>query len=87
MKITTAQLRQIIKEEVEKALNENSEVQSKAEEFKQNPRRWEMALDTVVDMAFGGDGDGSRSYYPGWQDQDFKDLLVAMGEDLGDYGL
>jgi len=87
MKLTATQLRRIIKEEISRMLNENSFIQSKVEEFQADPSRWEMAMPEIIDMAAGGDGEGTRSYYSRWEDQDFKDLLVAMGEKLSDYNL
>lgn len=83
VRITTSQLRKIIKEEITKSLMEANAptVEDVVSRYKSNSTAWNMAQGDFDDMANGGDGGGIRDqYYSGWQDQDFQAVLDAMGE-------
>lgn len=85
MKLTANQLRQIIKEEVQKVVGEgvhSLKVAKAVSDFTSNPRKWSMARNDIASMAMGGDGDGIRDqYYSGWTDDEFRQLWTEMGQD------
>ena len=83
MKITATQLKKIIAEEVSKTLRESAHkptVEEIIARYKGNPQIWSMAHNEFEDMAAGGDAEGIRDqFYPGWRDEDFQEVLSALG--------
>jgi len=44
------------------------------------PHRYHETVQTIKDMAQGDDPEEVRQYYPGWEKEDFEDLLRELGE-------
>ena len=79
MKITVNQLRQIIKEEVQKIYETADPVELAISKYKTSPLQWDMAVDDFYEMAEGDDRDGIRQkYYAGWRDEDFQRVIDAV---------
>lgn len=46
-------------------------------------RRYQETLDELRDLMSGrGDQEVREQYYLGWQEEDFKDVLRALGEEV-----
>lgn len=56
--------------------------------FKKNPDFWRGTVNQFYNMAQGHEeGEVRGEYYPNWTNDDFKYLLLAMGEDPDDVSI
>ena len=84
MRISVKQLRRIIKESIAaNRLTEGADtmnVQAVIDKFTSDSMTWSrFSRNDFYHMAEGGDLDGVRDeYYPGWADEDFQTVIVAV---------
>ena len=80
MRITENKLRRVIRQVISESANIESHKKSVIAQYKEDIFRWKrFAQADFYHCASGGDGVGLRSeYYPGWSDQDFIDVIIAL---------
>lgn len=83
VKIRLQELKNIVKNEVRKALNEGAKAQDiadKVEHLRNMPAGFRYSImNEFEDMAEGGDGGGIRSeYYRNWTNEDFQAVIDQL---------